>query len=36
MGWTLDYIDSLSVADLFEYWQIIDGRNKALNESRRK
>ena len=33
-GWTLEYVDALSVGDLFEYWQIIDGRNKAEAEGR--
>jgi hypothetical protein len=28
-GWTLDYIDSLSLGDWHEYWQIIDGESKA-------
>ena len=28
-GWTLDYIDSLSVADLHEYLQIQDGLGHA-------
>jgi hypothetical protein len=31
----LEYVDALSVADLFEYWQIIDGRNKAAAEGRK-
>jgi hypothetical protein len=28
-GWTLDYIDALSMADLYEYLQITDGETKA-------
>lgn len=28
-GWTLDYIDSLSIADLHEFMQIQDGRAHA-------
>jgi hypothetical protein len=28
-GWTLEYIDSLSVADWQEYWMINRGRAKA-------
>jgi hypothetical protein len=28
-GWTLDYIDSLSLADLFEFFQIESGREQA-------
>ena len=28
-GWTLDYIDALSMGDIHEYLQIQDGRNKA-------
>jgi hypothetical protein len=28
-GWTLEYIDSLSLADLHEYWMINTGRAKA-------
>jgi len=35
-GWTLEYIDSISMADLHEYWQIIDGENKARNDMRPK
>jgi hypothetical protein len=34
-GWSLEYVDALSLADLFEYWQIIDGRNKARAEGRK-
>ena len=28
-GWTLEYIDNLSMADLREYMQVMDGRAKA-------
>lgn len=28
-GWTLTYIDSLSMEDQHEYWQILDGEGKA-------
>jgi hypothetical protein len=28
-GWTLDYIDSLSVQDWHDYWQVLDGEGKA-------
>ena len=33
-GWSLEYIDGLSLADLFEYWQIEDGINKAAADGR--
>jgi len=33
-GWSLEYIDNLSLSDLFEYWQIEDGTNKAAADSR--
>lgn len=32
-GWTLEYIDGLSLQDMVEYWQIVDGRNKANAEN---
>jgi len=28
-GWTLEYIDRLSHADIAEYWQVLDGEYKA-------
>jgi hypothetical protein len=28
-GWTLEYVDNLSMADLHEYWQIQDAKAKA-------
>jgi hypothetical protein len=28
-GWTLDYIDSLSLAEWHTYWQILEGEGKA-------
>jgi hypothetical protein len=28
-GWSLEYIDSLSMADLHEYFHVQDGRQKA-------
>ena len=33
-GWTLEYIDSISLSDLFEYWQVEDGINKAAADAR--
>ncbi len=33
-GWTLEYIDGLSMADWHEYWQIIDGESKVASEAR--
>jgi hypothetical protein len=33
-GWPLEYIDGLSLLDLFEYWQIEDGINKAASDRR--
>jgi hypothetical protein len=33
-GWTLEYVDGLSLADLFEFWQIEDGRSKAQQENK--
>jgi len=39
-GWTLEYIDALSIADLHEYIQVLDGRAKGdaspLNKRNRK
>jgi hypothetical protein len=35
-GWTLEYIDALSVKDFHEYLQITDGENKADSERRQK
>ena len=34
-GWTLDYIESLPVAKLMEYMQVIDGRNEAAKKRKR-
>jgi hypothetical protein len=28
-GWTLDYIESLPLGRLHQYWQILDGEGKA-------
>ena len=28
-GWTLDYIDSLSMSDVEQWMQILDGKSKA-------
>jgi len=33
-GWTLDYVDSLSLADMTEYYQVQDGLGKARAEMR--
>jgi hypothetical protein len=33
-GWTLEYIDTISISDLHEWIQITDGKNKAI-ESRK-
>jgi hypothetical protein len=33
-GWTLDYIDSLSIDDLFEFYEVEEGRNKAMPQSK--
>jgi hypothetical protein len=27
-GWTLEYVDALSLGDLQEYFQVMDGMNK--------
>jgi len=35
-GWTLEEVDALSVSDLFEFIQIVDGRGKAREEMRPK
>jgi len=29
-GWSLEYIDGLSFADVYEYFQIAEGKNKAM------
>jgi hypothetical protein len=29
-GWTLDYIDSLSVEDLLEFYAVEEGKEKAM------
>lgn len=34
-GWTLDYIDDLSLGDWRDYWQILDGEGKAAKERNR-
>jgi hypothetical protein len=28
-GWSLEYIDGLSLADWHEYWQVTDGEARA-------
>jgi hypothetical protein len=28
-GWTLEYVDALSMADLHEFLQVLDGMSKA-------
>jgi hypothetical protein len=33
-GWTLDYVDSLSMDDMQEYYQVQDGLVKARSELR--
>jgi hypothetical protein len=33
-GWTLEYVDGLSMGDWHEYWQIVDGEGKAARERR--
>lgn len=33
-GWTLEYIDALSVADFNEYIQVMDGRAKGIKDKR--
>lgn len=33
MHWTLAEVDSLSMADLFEFWQIEDARQKARGKT---
>jgi hypothetical protein len=35
-GWTLEYIDTLSLGDILDFWQIQDGRTKASNSVNRK
>jgi hypothetical protein len=35
-GWTLDYIDSLTAADLFEYLNVEDGKSKWIEHEREK
>jgi hypothetical protein len=34
MGWTLEYIDGLSLADMHQYWQVLDGEGKAATNRR--
>jgi len=29
MGWTLEYIDGLSLADVHQFWQVTDGEGRA-------
>jgi len=29
-GWSLEYIDSMSFQDVYEYFQIAEGKNKAM------
>lgn len=31
-GWTLEYINGMSLGDMHEYWQILDGEGKAAKE----
>ena len=31
-GWTLEYIDALSIADFHEYLQVADGKAKGLKD----
>jgi hypothetical protein len=31
-GWTLEYIDGLSIADLFEFYEVEEGREKAMTQ----
>jgi hypothetical protein len=35
-GWSLEYVDSLSLADMEEYFQIQDGTGKARSELRER
>jgi hypothetical protein len=35
-GWTLEYIDSLPLGELVDYWQIMDGRKQAEHSVNRK
>jgi hypothetical protein len=35
-GWTLEYIDNLSLGDIYDYYQLQDGRNKAAKSVNRK
>ena len=35
-GWTLDYVDSLSLEDMTEYYQVQDGLHKAQAEMRQR
>lgn len=32
-GWALAYIDGLSLADIREYWQVVDGEGRARKAS---
>ena len=34
-GWSLDYIDSLTIADLHEYLQIEHGKGKAYEQPKK-
>lgn len=36
MGWTLEYVDSLSLQDWHDYWQILDGEAKARKSLEKK
>ena len=33
-GWTLEYIDSLPISELFDWFQIEDGRDKARDKGK--
>jgi hypothetical protein len=35
-GWTLEYIDSLSVADLLEFYAVEEGKEKASPKPKQK
>jgi hypothetical protein len=34
-GWSLEYIDSLTIADLHEYLQIEHGKGKAMEQPKK-
>jgi hypothetical protein len=35
-GWTLEYVDSLSIGNWREYWAVEDGKAKAAEDNQRK